>query len=123
MLDLKCNGLNTYFEKSQIHLSAVKHILSNGAMLATYNLIPQSTPNLKCIFHCPTSIHMLSFLWSVFPRIWSEYVNLRRKSLYSVQIRGNTYQKKLRIWTLFGKWFIVMITDTFNFHLTVKRFP
>ena len=123
MVDLKCNALNTYFEKSQIHLSAVKHILSSGAMLATYSLIPQSTPNLKCIFHCTTSIHMRSFLWSVFPRIWSEYVNLRRKSLYSVQIRGNTYQKKLRIWTLFGKCFIVMITDTFTFHLTVKRFP
>ena len=39
-------------------------------------------------------------MWSVFTRIWTEYGDLLRKSLYSVQIRGNTEQKKLPIWTL-----------------------
>ena len=41
------------------------------------------------------------FFWSVFSRIWAEYDDLRIKSPYSVQIRENTDQKKLCIWTLF----------------------
>ena len=35
----------------------------------------------------------MEFFWSVFSCIWTEYGNLRRKSLYSVQIRENTDQK------------------------------
>ena len=49
------------------------------------------------------SIEIRSFFWSVFSRIWIEYGDLRSKSRYSVQIRGNMDQKKLRIWTLFGQ--------------------
>ena len=41
------------------------------------------------------------FFWSVFSRIRTEYGELWKKSPYSVQIRENTDQKKLRIWTLF----------------------
>ena len=41
------------------------------------------------------------FFWSVFSFIRTEYGDLRRKSLYSVQIQENTDHKKLRIWTFF----------------------
>ena len=38
----------------------------------------------------------------MFPRIWTEYGDLQSKFLYSVRIRENADQKKLRIWTLFA---------------------
>ena len=44
---------------------------------------------------------MRIFFCSVFSFIRSEYGDLRNKSMYSVQIRENTDQKKLRIWILF----------------------
>ena len=42
--------------------------------------------------YCVKSVQIRSFLWSVFFRIRTEY---------SVRMRENTDQKKLRIWTLF----------------------
>ena len=42
-----------------------------------------------------------SFFWSVFSHIWTKYEHLKSKSLYSVQMRENVDQKKLRIWALF----------------------
>ena len=47
--------------------------------------------------------------------IWTEYREIRRISPYSVRIRENTYQKKLRIWTLFTQW--LRMLDTFFFAL------
>ena len=40
------------------------------------------------------------FSWSVFSRIRTECEEILRISLYSVRIRENTDQKKLRIWKL-----------------------
>ena len=54
---------------------------------------------------CKECPNMMFFL-SVFSRIWTEYGNLGSKSPYSVQIRENTDQKKLRIWTLFTQWLL-----------------
>ena len=54
--------------------------------------------------HFPKSVQILSFFWYVFPRIWTEYRDLRRKFTYSLQIRENTDQRKLRIWILFVQW-------------------
>ena len=51
--------------------------------------------------HCVKSVHILSFFWSVFSRIRTEYGDLLRKFSYSAQMRENTRQKILRIWTLF----------------------
>ena len=57
--------------------------------------------------------------------IWTEYREIRRISPYSVRIRENTYQKKLRIWTLFTQWLRMLYTFffcsqhlhyTFNFY-------
>ena len=43
-------------------------------------------------YHWMKSVKTRSFFWSVFSRI-------RSMSLYSVRMRENTGQKKLRIWT------------------------
>ena len=40
------------------------------------------------------------FLFCIFP-YWTEYGDLMSKSPYSVRIRENTYQEKLRVWTIF----------------------
>ena len=59
--------------------------------------------------HCLKSVQIRSFFWSVFSRIWTEYEDLRSNSQYSVRIRDNTDQKKLRIWTLFTQWTWLLI--------------
>ena len=46
-------------------------------------------------------VQIWSFFWSVFSRIQTEYGEIRSISPYSVRMRANTEQKKLRIWTLF----------------------
>ena len=51
--------------------------------------------------HSVKTVQIRSFFWSVFSRTWNEYGDLRRKSLYLVQKRENTDQKKLRVWTFF----------------------
>ena len=53
----------------------------------------------KC--HFVKSVQIRSFVWSVFSRIQIEYGDLLRKFPYSVRIRENTDQKKLRLWILF----------------------
>ena len=51
--------------------------------------------------HCVKSIQIRTFFWSVFPRIRTEYGEVRSVSPYSVRMRENTDKKKLCIWTLF----------------------
>ena len=51
--------------------------------------------------HCVKSVQIRTFFWSVFPRIRTEYGEIRSISPYSVRMRENTDKKKLRIWTLF----------------------
>ena len=62
---------------------------------------PTSFLFLSILKHCVKSVQIRSLFWSVFPCIRTEYEDLRSKSPYSVQMRENTDQKKLRIWTLF----------------------
>ena len=50
--------------------------------------------------HCVKIVKIWCFFWPVFPRIGTEYGEIRSISSYSVQMRENTDQKKLRIWTL-----------------------
>ena len=52
-------------------------------------------------YHFLKSLQILSFFCSVFSQTRTEYGDLLRKSLYSVQGRENTDQKILRISTLF----------------------
>ena len=55
------------------------------------------------VVHIETERKMskMAFFSSLFSHNWTEYRDLRSKSPYSVQIRENTDQKKLGIWTLF----------------------
>ena len=66
-------------------------------MLKSFNSLPQ----VKFVKHCMKSVQIRSFSWSIFSCIWTEYGDLRSSSPYSVRIREDTDQKKLRIWTLF----------------------
>ena len=71
---------------------------------------------------CPNT----SFFWSVFSRIWTEYGEILRISPYSVQMRGNTDQKELRIWTLFTQWktsslLIVEVCELHGVRNTISR--
>ena len=49
------------------------------------------------------SVEIRSFFWSIPSRIWTEYGKILRISPYSVQMRENTDQKKLRNWTLLAQ--------------------
>ena len=62
-------------------------------------------------YHCVKSVQIRSFFWSVFSRIRTEYGEIFRISLYSVRLRENSDQKKLRIWTLFTQFIFHVILD------------
>ena len=51
-------------------------------------------------WHYVKSAQIQSFFWSVSCRIRTEYGEIRRISPYSLRMRENTDQEKLRIWTL-----------------------
>ena len=69
--------------------------------------------------HCVNSVQMRSFFWSVFSRIRTEYGEILRISLRSVQMQENTNQKKLRILTLFTQWLIRAICRSWNFQMRI----
>ena len=71
--------------------------------------------------HCVKSVQIWSFFWSVFSCIWTEYGNLFRKYLYSVQIQENTDQKKLRILKLFTQWEYLELSRAFTTVLLCER--
>ena len=60
-----------------------------------------TVPRKSCTIRLHEYFPITEFFWSVFSHIRSEYGEKRSISPYSVRIRENTYQKKLRIWTLF----------------------
>ena len=43
--------------------------------------------------HYVKSVRMSEFFWSVFSDIWTEYGDLQSRSMCSVQILANIYQK------------------------------
>ena len=57
--------------------------------------------------YCLKSVQIRSFSGPFFFRIWTEYGEMRSISPYSVRVRENTDQKKLRIWTHFMRWMSV----------------
>ena len=75
---------------------------------------------------------MLSFFWSVFSHIRTEYRDLRSDSQYSDRLRENTGHKKLRIWSLFQYckcqdrktlYFKILFSVEINEHAEQKIFP
>ena len=57
------------------------------------------------------SVQIRRFFWSVFPRIRTDYGEMFLISPYSVQMRQNTDQNKLRIWTLFTQSKVFISSD------------
>ena len=53
------------------------------------------------IHHCVKPVQMRSFFWSLFSRILTEYEEIQSTFPYSVRMRENSDQKKLRIWKHF----------------------
>ena len=54
-----------------------------------------------CVSNYMKSVQMRSFFWSIFSPFFHGV------SLYSVRMRENTDQKKIRIWTLFMRWHFI----------------
>ena len=54
--------------------------------------------------HCVKSVQIRIFFWSVFSHICTKFGEILRISPYSVRMRENTDQKKLRVWTVFTQW-------------------
>ena len=71
--------------------------------------------------HCVKSVQTRSFFWSVFSLIWTEYGEIWSISRYSVQMRENTDQKKLRIWTHFTQWSCIK-QETFTWQKVQETF-
>ena len=63
-----------------------------------------STDVISASLHCVKNVQIRSFFWSVFSHIRTEYGDLLCKPMYSVRMRKNKDQKKLRIYTLFTQW-------------------
>ena len=107
--------------------------------LATRSSLKKSKYNLYCV----KSVQIRSFFWSVISRIPTEYgeilVSVRIQSTawkvsqersffwsvfscfwtpYSVQMRENTYQKKLRIWILLTQCFHAVLFFAGILHLS-----
>ena len=61
--------------------------------------------------HCVKSVQIRSFFWSIFSRTRTVYGMILRISPYSVRMRENKDQKKLRIWILFTQWMAVRVTE------------
>ena len=70
---------------------------------------------LQSSYHCLKSVQIRSFFWSVFSCIRTEYGEILRISPYSVRMRENTDQKKLRIWTLFTQCKKILLFLFYNF--------
>ena len=79
--------------------SSVVQTLEIFALNSHDNHDPHS--DISELNHCVKSGQIQSFFWSVFSRIRTEYGEILSISLYSVRMRENTDQKRLRIWTLF----------------------
>ena len=66
---------------------------------------------IHCSFHCVKSVQIRNFSGPYFPAFG---LNTERFSPYSVRMRVNTDQKKLRIWTLFTQCFLVRFIVSSN---------
>ena len=78
----------------------------------------KTTCHIKPNFSCELR-EKWSFIRCVFSHIRTEYGEMRSISPYSVGMRENTGQKKLRIWTLFTQW--IKLHDNLLFY-EIPRF-
>ena len=69
-----------------------------------------------CTFQssCVKRVQIWSLFWSVFSRIWTEHRKIRSIFPYSVRMRENTDQKKVRVWILFTQRQLIQFTETLH---------
>ena len=86
----------------------ISHVLYQSKLLTASIKVPIFIEFIifhSCVtirnMHCVKSVQIQSYFWSAFSRIRTEYGGIRSISPYSVWMRENTDQKKLRIWTFF----------------------
>ena len=95
------------FLRTPIQKNICKRLLLSNVFIVNLKHTQQ-----RSIFHrYVKSVQILSFLWSVFSRIGTEYGEIRSISPYSIRMRKNTDQKKLRIWTLFTQY---IVSDSYD---------
>ena len=66
--------------------------------------------------HCLNSVKIRSFFRSIFSYIWKEYVDLFRKSLYSVRIQENKEEKN-SVFGHFSRSASVRYIETFKVYI------
>ena len=76
----------------------------------TVKEVVSSCLNINCV----KSAQILSFFWSVFSHIRTEYGEILRISPYLIRMQENVVQKKLRIWTLFTQWLVLQLQIELN---------
>ena len=62
--------------------------------------------------NCVKSVQIRSFFWSAFSHIRTEYGEIQSTFPYSVRMKENKDQKKLRIWALFTQCLVQTLTST-----------
>ena len=99
---LKTISVDPLIFESVIHLTLTHLKTHRGNHLSCFIAFTLTIDDMQhCLSHCLKSVQICSFFWSVFFRIQTAYEEIRGISRYSVRMRKNTDQKKLRIWTLF----------------------
>ena len=87
-------------KKSKYNLYCVKSVQIRSLFWSVFSHIPTEYGEILVSLRIQSTAWKVSkkrsFFWSVLSRIWTPY---------SVQMWENTYQKKLRIWTLFTQCF------------------
>ena len=89
-----------YYGKTEVYGKSLLAIEKEISVLRCHKVMKRAV-SLNTLAHCVKSVQLQSFFCSVFPRIRTEYREVRNISPYSVWMRENTDQEKLRILTFF----------------------
>ena len=95
--------------------SNIRYIFYNKPFKVERQMFKDKPTPLLAI-HCVKSVQIRRFFWPVFSRIRTEYGEILRIFPYSVRMRENKNQKKLRIWILFTQWI-----KMWNFYTTLMQ--
>ena len=110
---------NIMYEKLKNYsIQSFKECLFFVFCLYCFLLLSNNTFQVMFYTHCVKCVQIRSFFWSVSsgPYLPAFGLNTERYfiSPYSVRMREDTDQKKLRIWALFTQWLIFVIQTHFN---------
>ena len=98
------------FEKF-LRIPVQKNICKRLLLSDVFNVNLKHTQQRSIFHRYVKRVQILSFFWSVFSRIGTEYEEIWSISPYSIRMRKNTDQKKPRIWTLFTQY---IVSDSYD---------